>query len=133
MAVADATVLASAVDGALLVVDNNHTRKKLLRQSFDALMAVGTNVMGIVLNRVSIRGRESSYTYYYPQRNEGEGRSGRRRKPSRLTAKANSLPNGIAVDTPILPAVKSYDSNGNDNTNGQNGKDRSSKIGRQVG
>lgn len=133
MAVADATVLASAVDGALLVVDNNHTRKKLLRQSFDALLAVGTNVIGIVLNRVSIRGRESSYTYYYPQRNEGEGRSGRRRKPARLTAKANSLPNGIAVDTPILPAVKSYDSNGNDNTNGQNGKDRSSKIGRQVG
>ena len=107
MAVADATVLASAVDGALLVVDNNHTRKKLLRQSFDALLAVGTNVIGIVLNRVSIRGRESSYTYYYPQRNEGEGRSGRRRKPARLTAKANSLPNGIAVDTPILPAVKS--------------------------
>ena len=133
MAVADATVLASAVDGALLVVDNNHTRKKLLRQSFDALMAVGTNVMGIVLNRVSIRGRESSYTYYYPQRNEGEGRSGRRRKPARLTAKANSLPSGIAVDAHILPALKSYDSNGNDNTNGQNGKDRGSKIGRQVG
>ncbi len=133
MAVADATVLASAVDGVLLVVDNNHTRKKLLRQSFDALLAVGTNVMGIVLNRVSIRGRESSYTYYYPQRNEGEGRSGRRRKPARLTAKANSLPSGIAVDTSILSAVKSYDSNGNDNTNGQNGKDRSSKIGRQVG
>lgn len=133
MAVADATVLASAVDGVLLVVDNNHTRKKLLRQSFDALLAVGTNVMGIVLNRVSIRGRESSYTYYYPQRNEGEGRSGRRRKPARLTAKANSLPSGIAVDTSILSAVKSYDSNGNDNTNGQNGKDRGSKIGRQVG
>lgn len=133
MAVADATVLASAVDGALLVVDNNHTRKKLLRQSFDALLAVGTNVMGIVLNRVSIRGRESSYTYYYPQRNEVDGRSSRRRKPARLTAKANSLPSGIAVDTSILPAVKSYDSNGNDNTNGQNGKDRGSKIGRQVG
>ena len=145
MAVADATVLASAVDGALLVVDNNHTRKKLLRQSFDALLAVGTNVMGVVLNRVSIRGNESSYTYYYPQRNEVSGKSRRRdRKPARIGSPVGRLQSGMAVDSADLPQMRSYSNNGHTNgaanggmgngsANGQNGKDSNNKINRQIG
>jgi capsular exopolysaccharide synthesis family protein len=72
MSVADATALAGHVDGVLLVVDSGHTRRKMARMSYEALSAVGANVMGVVLNRVSKRGKDSSYSYYYPQRKDSE-------------------------------------------------------------
>ena len=82
MSVADATALASQVDGVLLVVDSGHTRRKMARLSYEALAAVGANVLGIVLNRVSIRGKDASYTYYYPQRKDNEQPSSKS-KPKR--------------------------------------------------
>ena len=72
MSVADATALAGQVDGVLMVVDSGHTRRKMARMSYEALAAVGANVMGVVLNRVSKRGKDSSYSYYYPQRKDSE-------------------------------------------------------------
>lgn len=139
MAVADATVLASFVDGAVMVADSNHTRKKLLRQSYEALLNVGTNILGVVLNRVSTKGRESSYTYYYPQRNESDGRGSRRRRrgtPNALPAPAQMGRRPVSIIQPeIIESVAPMNGNGNGvhgNDNG-NGADRSAKIGRQVG
>jgi non-specific protein-tyrosine kinase len=77
MSVADATALAGQVDGVLLVVDSGHTRRKMARMSYDALTAVGANVLGVVLNRVSKRGKDSSYSYYYPQRKDSEQPTGK--------------------------------------------------------
>jgi succinoglycan biosynthesis transport protein ExoP len=62
MAVTDATVLATRLDGMLLVIDYGHTRRGLARRSREALAAVGATVLGVVLNRLP--SRELSYDYY---------------------------------------------------------------------
>ncbi len=70
LGVADATVLAGKVDGALLVVDSRHTRRATARAACEALAGVGANVLGIVLNRIKPRGADAMYMYYYPPRKE---------------------------------------------------------------
>ena len=83
MSVADASALAGQVDGVLLVVDSGHTRRKMARLSYEALAGVGANVLGVVLNRVAVRGKDSSYTYYYPQRKDNEQPSSKN-KPKKM-------------------------------------------------
>lgn len=68
MAVSDATVLASRLDGALLVVDAGHTRRAKLRRSKENLDAVGASILGVVINR--IHQQEQEYIYYYSQDTE---------------------------------------------------------------
>jgi len=70
LAVTDAVVLASRVDGVVLVVDAGRTRRTATRQAIERLEQVGANVLGGVLNRVSQRGR----SYYYPYYARGSGR-----------------------------------------------------------
>jgi capsular exopolysaccharide synthesis family protein len=70
LGVADATVLAGKVDGALLVVDSRHTRRATARAACEALAGVGANVLGIVLNRIKPHGADAMYMYYYPPRKE---------------------------------------------------------------
>ena len=62
MAVADASVLASYVDGTLLVVDAGRTRRGQAQRCREALHAVGANVLGVVLNRYA--GYKDNYYYY---------------------------------------------------------------------
>lgn len=68
MAVSDASVLASRLDGALLVVDAGHTRRAKLRRSKENLDAVGASILGVVINR--IHQQEQEYIYYYAQDTE---------------------------------------------------------------
>ncbi len=67
---ADAQILATRVDGVLLVVDSGRTRRAAVRRSRDALAAVGAHLPGIALNRVSDPG--SSYYYYLRDRMLGK-------------------------------------------------------------
>jgi capsular exopolysaccharide synthesis family protein len=106
MSVADATALAGHVDGVLLVVDSGHTRRKMARMSYEALTAVGANVLGVVLNRVSRRGKDASYSYYYPQRKENEQQAakGKQKKANAgLFGKKESRP----VPTPSFTQAQS--------------------------
>jgi capsular exopolysaccharide synthesis family protein len=69
--VADAMILASKVDGVLLVVRPTHTRRSLAKASKEQIKLVGARVVGIVLNRIPLRGADyyagKSYLYsYYP-------------------------------------------------------------------
>ena len=66
LAVTDATVLASRVDGVLLVVKPGVTKLAAARQAVGQLQQVGARVLGVVLNDVEL-GR-SRYGYY---RNRG--------------------------------------------------------------
>ncbi len=66
LAVTDATVLASRVDGVLLVVKPGVTKLAAARLAVEQLQQVGARVMGVVLNDVEL-GR-SRYGYY---RNRG--------------------------------------------------------------
>jgi len=100
MAVADAAILASRLDGVLLVVDAGSTRRGAARQSKEALEAVGAHLLGVVLNRLS--SSHGGYYYYY----SSEGRRRERRSPSDLLARffgrdGRSAHTASAV--PVLP------------------------------
>ncbi len=65
LAVTDAAVLSTVVDGVLLVVEVGRTRRDVLYRATDALRRVGGHVLGAALNRVSSkRGGYYYYKYY---------------------------------------------------------------------
>jgi Mrp family chromosome partitioning ATPase len=79
--VADAMILASKVDGILLVVRPGHTRRSLAKASMEHIQLAGAKIIGVVLNRIPLRGADyyagKSYveTYYLSNYgNEGEGK-----------------------------------------------------------
>ncbi|HSL29856.1 MAG TPA: polysaccharide biosynthesis tyrosine autokinase [Anaerolineales bacterium] len=82
--VADATVMASKVDGVLLVVRPGHTRRSLARGASDQLKLVGAKILGVVLNRIPLRGADyyagKSYAYTYYMSDYGTDREGREKK-----------------------------------------------------
>ena len=63
MAATDAAVLASRVDGVLLVVKPGSTKLGACEQTVEQLRRSGANVLGVVLNDVPLR--RSRYNYYY--------------------------------------------------------------------
>ena len=68
MAAADAPVLATHLDGVLLVIAYGRTRRAVARRSREALSAVGATVLGVVLNWLPNRGQ--GYGYYYTQEDQ---------------------------------------------------------------
>jgi polysaccharide biosynthesis transport protein len=82
--VADATILASKVDGVLLVVRPGHTRRPLAESSMEQIKSVGARVIGIVLNRIPLRGADyyagKSYLYTYYRSNYGDEHEGKEEK-----------------------------------------------------
>ena len=80
LAVSDANVLAARASGVLVVVNAGQTRRAAVRQAVEGLRKVGANVLGCVLNMVSMRGGRSSYyysSYYYSHYYSG-GERGKR-------------------------------------------------------
>jgi succinoglycan biosynthesis transport protein ExoP len=53
--IADAMILASKVDGVLMVVRPGHTRQSLAQVAFEQMGQVGARVIGVVLNRIPLR------------------------------------------------------------------------------
>jgi non-specific protein-tyrosine kinase len=70
-AVTDPAILASRVDGTLLVVHAGRTSRTMVRQAADSLRKVGARIVGVVLNKVEDR-QQVRYSHYYessaPQR-----------------------------------------------------------------
>lgn len=65
--VTDAAVLSQHVGGVVVVVGVQRLRRHDLERSFSALEMVGSNVLGVVLNRLPAKGPDA-YTYgYYTQ------------------------------------------------------------------
>jgi len=76
MAVTDATVLSSKVDGVFLVIKAGMTNKKACIRSKMLMEKVGANIFGIVLNRVKAGGGFGYNNYYYQSNtDEGENRN----------------------------------------------------------
>lgn len=69
VAVTDGVALATKVDGTLVVIDSTHTRTASARRAIESLKRVQAVVLGVVLNKVSIR--SAPYYYYYGQRDVG--------------------------------------------------------------
>lgn len=64
LAVTDATVMASRVDGVLLVVKAGVTKLGACKQSLEQLRFAGANVVGIVVNSVQLQGSRYGYAYH---------------------------------------------------------------------
>ncbi|MEK0153954.1 polysaccharide biosynthesis tyrosine autokinase [Arthrobacter oryzae] len=63
--VTDAAVLAQHVGGIVVVVGSHKLKQQDLRKSLDALALVGSNLLGVVLNRLPVKGPDAyAYTYY---------------------------------------------------------------------
>jgi polysaccharide biosynthesis transport protein len=71
VAVTDAAVLSTLVDGTILVVRAFKTPKDLARHALRALADVGANTAGTVLNSVNLNKSEYKYSQYYYYRKEG--------------------------------------------------------------
>jgi polysaccharide biosynthesis transport protein len=82
--VADAMILASKVDGVLVVVRPGHTRRSLAKASMEHIKLVGARVVGVVLNRIPLRGADyyagKSYLYTYYGSNYGDEPEGKEKK-----------------------------------------------------
>jgi Mrp family chromosome partitioning ATPase len=61
LAASDAAILSTVVDGVILVIDINKTKRREIRRAREAIEAVNGKIIGIVVNRFRIRDR----TYYY--------------------------------------------------------------------
>jgi len=64
VAVTDATLLGTKVDGLLLVVKSHHTDRDVAARAVNILRGVGVRILGTVLNDINLAHRYSSYGYY---------------------------------------------------------------------
>ncbi len=68
VAVTDATILSTLVDGTVLVIRAHKTRKDLARHGYRLLADVGANLAGVLLNAVNFGSDEYRYSYRYYRR-----------------------------------------------------------------
>lgn len=66
IAVTDAQIMASKVDGTIFVIPKGLTNKDMVLKSKDLLEKVHANVIGAIFNRVEITG--DNYYYYYGEK-----------------------------------------------------------------
>jgi capsular exopolysaccharide synthesis family protein len=92
LAMADTPVLASVVEGVVLVLSADSTTKPSVVRALDQLHSVGGKVVGVVLNRVNLERNSYYYSQYYGEYYrsyyaEGSSSGGSRRGASRPGAR----------------------------------------------
>jgi capsular exopolysaccharide synthesis family protein len=94
--VSDAMVMAAKVDGVLLVVRPGHTRRSLAVGASEQLKMAGARMIGVVLNRIPLRGADyyagKSYVYNYYTSNYGGERADEERKTDLEKLRESLLP-----------------------------------------
>jgi Mrp family chromosome partitioning ATPase/uncharacterized protein involved in exopolysaccharide biosynthesis len=65
LSAADAVVLATEVDGTLMVIESGKTKRQMSLQGRETLENVNAKVIGTVLNNVNYSKQYGSYYYYY--------------------------------------------------------------------
>src|ERR1035437_4150944 len=66
---ADSRILASYVDGVVLIVTSRATPKALAKQACANVRGAGATIIGVVLNQLEIGDSQYSYSYYgYPKK-----------------------------------------------------------------
>jgi tyrosine-protein kinase len=108
--VTDATILATKVDGVLLVVRHGYTRKNAAKNAVHQLQRAGARAIGVVLNRIprTAGGYYSAYHYYYPnyyaseeEENPQPGSgNGKGWLPGRLHRKPKPAPESFNLEEP---------------------------------
>jgi capsular exopolysaccharide synthesis family protein len=81
LAVSDPAVLASRVDGVLLVLQAGKSRREAAVRAKEALEQVGAKILGVVLTKIPARkGRYGYYYYYYPSYYSDEDKPGKKKR-----------------------------------------------------
>jgi Mrp family chromosome partitioning ATPase len=93
LGLSDASLLASKVDGTIVVVDITRANKKNLKQTGTLLVQAGANVLGVVVNKQKRQRKDLAYSYYYY--------AGTQDRQSHAT-KEGELPSLPATPTPGL-------------------------------
>jgi len=65
IAVTDASVLASKVDGITLIINSGSVRPEMAQKAKDLLVKANGHLLGVILNRVEIEEEHAYYYYYY--------------------------------------------------------------------
>lgn len=67
----DGVLIASMVDGVILVVNSGKSSRQIVRRSRQLLQDIGAKIFGVVLNNVNLRSQENYYYYqsYYHRDN----------------------------------------------------------------
>ena len=86
-AVTDAVILASIVDGVVVVIRAHETHREMIKNGIGQLKAVNAHILGAVLNGVDM-GRDSHYYYQYYYYYYGE--DGEKHKKERKKKRAQS-------------------------------------------
>jgi capsular exopolysaccharide synthesis family protein len=69
----DSVLIASLVDGVMLVVHGGRASRGIVRRSRQVLQDVGAKIFGVVLNNVSLDSSDYYYKYYYQHYYKAEG------------------------------------------------------------
>jgi capsular exopolysaccharide synthesis family protein len=69
LAVADASILASYLDGVILVASAGEVSKDQINSAKEQLQKVKANILGVVLNKVPVGNGSYYYQYYYGTKN----------------------------------------------------------------
>jgi protein-tyrosine kinase len=77
LAVADASILATQVDGVILVVRSAKTRIDLARKAQDQLLKANAHIIGSVLNQLNMESKDYQYYYYYSHESSKTRKQGR--------------------------------------------------------
>ncbi len=82
----DTSILASKVDGTILVVDVSRANKNHLKQVKTLITQAGAHVLGCVINKQRISRHDTSYSYQYYYRHDDQNHRG----PESILAGASS-------------------------------------------
>ena len=94
LGVSDASVLVRALDLTVIVVQHRRFPRAMLQRVKQAVLNVGGNILGVVLNNVDVRHDQyyeyytNYYNYYYTPRNAPEGVNGSASKETKAAARA---------------------------------------------
>jgi len=78
LAVADASILSTQVDGVILVVKAAETRTDMVREAKEQLKKANARLIGVVLNQVKIDSQDYHHYYYYYSNDNNNKKTGLR-------------------------------------------------------
>ncbi len=104
---ADASIVATAVDGVVMVIDLSLCRREELRESLDQLRRINATILGFVVNRHHRTRRAAHSSYYYYGDDGGRGQSAAMNVVRRVAGRRRPA---VAVDRarPVAPTWQSY-------------------------
>lgn len=103
LGVSDASVIASAVDLTIIVVQHRRFPRAMLQRVKSAVLNVGGTILGVVLNNVDTRHDQyyeyyTSYYNYYNRPRKGERRRGVAAQPAQSVQPAAAAAGGTSMD-----------------------------------